>query len=236
MGLSIKTLLIGSIIGFATCFIWFNLSAVPSLHAHSQQLNMQLRDRFKRVMGDSKPNDQTDSTPQAGAVVPTGHTEQQKPVPPAVVDPSKAAPVVADPDGASQADDWLTRCKKIANEHAPALKQAHARPMRNITLVSALLDLGRGDLGAMFHRDFSEYIDRFKRFMSYDYPKIIMIDEAHYDEIKPLIKDSPAPTHVLFKSKDDLRKFRHFDAIQKVRTTPTWFNRQGWLAEAPQVR
>lgn len=129
--------------------------------------------------------------------------------------------------------DWLAKAQKTfaVNKHILADEIP-----QSVTLVSALLDLGRDKLGGGFSRGFQEYINRFRGFMNYNLPKVIFIDEAHYDEVKPLIDSSPSPVKVLFRSREFLEQLPYYSKIQKVRTKPGWASQAGWLMDSPQAK
>ncbi len=80
---------------------------------------------------------------------------------------------------------WMYKGRVLMNLNKPLLDSAAIKGLpRTITLVSGLFDLGRGDAAGGFKRPFTEYIDRFRRFLAYDMPKIIMIEEKHLDEVR----------------------------------------------------
>ena len=109
----------------------------------------------------------------------------------------------------------------MKQKNDPLLKQYQFTP-KSVTLVSALVDLGRGKLGSMFNRPFTEYINRFRTFLQYDFPKVLFLDEEHFDEVKPLLEKAPGPIKVYFKSQEDLRKVWFYEAVQKIRNDPKW--------------
>lgn len=120
-------------------------------------------------------------------------------------------------------------------KNRPFLSQYNFIP-KSVTIVSALIDLGRGELDPSFRRPFSEYIRRMQSFLQYDFPKVLFLDEEHFDEVKPYLDKSPSPIKVYFKSKEDLRKLWYFDGIQKIRTDSRWYSRAGWLTQSPQAK
>ena len=106
--------------------------------------------------------------------------------------------------------------------------------MKKITLVTALFDIGRGNLDSGFKRDFAHYIECFKRLLTIDYPMVIYI-EAENEHIVWEHR-SKTNTQIILKTKDDLKKFPFYEQVQKIRNTPEWFNRAGWLSESTQAK
>jgi len=107
----------------------------------------------------------------------------------------------------------------------------------SITLVSGLFDLGRGQLGDSFSRSFEHYVERFKRFMQYRFPKIIFVQPEHMHLYEPLIESSPGPVHVIPTSIDVIKNFPWLEQITRIREDPEWRgDPNGWLAESPQAR
>jgi hypothetical protein len=76
------------------------------------------------------------------------------------------------PEAKVKSMKWLEQVQWVVENNKHAIEEAKARPMTSITLVSALLDLGRKKLGGGFSRPFTEYINRFKGFMQYEMPKV----------------------------------------------------------------
>jgi hypothetical protein len=131
---------------------------------------------------------------------------------------------------------WLERGQWLVQANAGYLAQARAKPFKSITLVSAMVDLGRGSLGGGFARPFSAYVARMRQFMAYDFPKVVFLDADHLGEFQALIDTSPGPVHVVPISKADIKAgFRHFDALQAVRTRREWAHRKEWLSHSPQA-
>lgn len=141
-----------------------------------------------------------------------------------------------DEDQLSQMD-WFQKGRWLVDKNKPILEYAEQQPRQNITLVSAMLNLGRHALGGGFARTFKHYIERFRGFMAYNYPKIIFIDADYYDDFKPLIDGSPGPVHVILRTVDYLKQnFKYYDLVQEIRKNPQWYKQQGWLTDSPQAK
>ena len=104
----------------------------------------------------------------------------------------------------------------------------------NVTIVTGLWDLGRGDLGGWAKRDFSYYKERFFEMLKSDVNMIIWIPSELEDEVRLIRK--PENTKIHIKEVEDFKVwFPFFDKLQEIRTNPNWYNLAGWLAESPQA-
>ena len=130
--------------------------------------------------------------------------------------------------------DWLQRSKWVFENNKKYLEQAY-KGEGEVTLVSGMFDLGRGDLDNSFKRPFTHYIERFRTFLEYKFPKVIFIQKEHLEFYQPFIDANPYPTYVILKSIDDIRSFKYFNEIQKIRTNKKWSNQESWLSESPQA-
>lgn len=104
----------------------------------------------------------------------------------------------------------------------------------NLTLVTALFDLGRGNLESGFKRSFDQYVESFTKLLNVDYPMVIYCEASLADTIWKY--RSPDNTRLIFKTLDDLRAFPFYDQIQKIRTDEKWFNYAGWLPDSTQAK
>lgn len=105
----------------------------------------------------------------------------------------------------------------------------------DLTLVTALFDLGRGEMDTSFARSFDHYKECFSRLLKLNnFPMIIYCDPSLESFIwQYRSKDN---TSLIFKTLDDLKNFPFFNEVQKIRTDPDWLNQAGWLAESTQAR
>lgn len=103
---------------------------------------------------------------------------------------------------------------------------------KDLTLVTALFDIGRGDIDAGFSRSYEHYLNCFKGLLQVDLPMIIFCDEATESFVfKHRRRDN---TTVVRKTLDDLRNFPFYDKVQRIRNNATWKNRSGWIPNSPQ--
>lgn len=103
----------------------------------------------------------------------------------------------------------------------------------NLTLVTALFDIGRGDIDAGFSRKYSQYLECFTKLLELDLPLVVFCDETTEQFV--MSRRKSANTRIIRKTVDDLRNFPFYDNIQKIRTSPDWVNRSGWIAGSPQA-
>jgi len=106
--------------------------------------------------------------------------------------------------------------------------------MSNITLVTGIWDIGRGELSEGWSRSYQHYLDKFEKLLEVDNNLIIFGDE----ELKKFVFDrrSDSNTQFIVRSLSWFRDNEFFDKIQKIRTQEDWLNRSGWLKESTQAR
>lgn len=105
---------------------------------------------------------------------------------------------------------------------------------KNITIVTGLWDLKRGDLQGWANRSFNDYITRFYDLLEADAQMCIWIPKELEEDVLAIRKDKP--TKIFIKNLDDFKSWNpFFEKIQEIRTSPEWFNFAGWLKESPQA-
>ena len=105
---------------------------------------------------------------------------------------------------------------------------------RNITIVTGLWDLGRGELNGWSKRDFQIYKNRFFELLETDVNMAIWIPKSLEEDVwKIRSKDN---TRVYIKEVEDFKTwFPFFNEVQKIRNNDNWKNFAGWLPESPQA-
>lgn len=108
--------------------------------------------------------------------------------------------------------------------------------MNNLTIVTALFDLGRDKLPDGFRRDFSHYIECFEKFLvaTKDYPLIVYLEQAN-EEVVWRHRDREN-TRVVIKTLDYLRSFPFYEQVQQIRKNPSWIGQSGWIPDSPQAK
>ena len=105
---------------------------------------------------------------------------------------------------------------------------------RNVTIVTGLWDLKRGDIEGWGKRDFQQYKDHFFNLLKTDAQMCIWIPKELEQEVLEIRGDKP--TKIYFKELEDFKTwFPFFDKVQEIRTNPDWYNFAGWLLESPQA-
>ena len=106
--------------------------------------------------------------------------------------------------------------------------------MNNITLVTGIWDIGRGELSEGWSRPFQHYLDKFEQLLKCDENMIIFGDE----ELQSFVfeRRSHENTQFIVRPMSWFRESEFFDKIQKIRTDEKWQNLSGWLKESTQSR
>ena len=106
--------------------------------------------------------------------------------------------------------------------------------MNNVTLVTGLWDIGRGDLQEGWSRSFQHYLDKFQQLLQVDVNMIIFGDE----ELEKFVLTNRRDENTQFIRRD-LSWFKNnefYEKIQNIRTNPDWYNQVGWLSESTQAK
>lgn len=104
----------------------------------------------------------------------------------------------------------------------------------NLTLVTGLFDIDRGNLADGFKRDFDHYLQCFERLLAVDMPMVIFCPPELNEFVNQ--RRDPEKTRIIKKSLDDIKNFPFFDQVQRIRNDETWLNRSGWIRESPQAK
>ncbi len=110
--------------------------------------------------------------------------------------------------------------------------------MNDITLVTGLFDIGRGQkvdqLADYQQRPFEEYLTSFERILALDAQICVYVEPQHEDFV--WLHRDPKKTRVIIRDLDYFRtQFPFYADIQRIRLDPVWRQRAGWLAESPQA-
>ena len=105
---------------------------------------------------------------------------------------------------------------------------------KNVTIVTGLFDLGRGEMSGWGKRDFNQYKERFFELLQTDVNLAIWIPKSLEEEVWSI--RSPHNTAVYIKENEDFKTwFPFWEEVQKIRTDENWINSAGWLSESPQA-
>jgi hypothetical protein len=106
--------------------------------------------------------------------------------------------------------------------------------MSNITLVTGIWDIGRGELTEGWSRPYQHYLDKFEKLLEVKENLIVFGDE----ELREFVfkKRTPENTQFIVRPLSWFTNSEFFPMIQKIRTNPNWQNQVGWLKESTQAR
>lgn len=106
----------------------------------------------------------------------------------------------------------------------------------NLTIVTGLFDIGRGNLESGFKRDFSHYLESFARMLKVDYPMVIYIPPELNDFVWSHRQQEN--TRIVNKTVDDIktRYFPFYDKVQEIRVKPDWINQSAWIVDSTQAK
>ena len=106
--------------------------------------------------------------------------------------------------------------------------------MSNITLVTGIWDIGRGDLTEGWSRSYQHYLDKFEQLLDVQENMIIFGDT----ELKEFVfkKRNESNTQFIERPLDWFTNSEFFPLIQNIRNNPNWYNQVGWLKESTQSR
>jgi hypothetical protein len=106
--------------------------------------------------------------------------------------------------------------------------------MSNITLVTGIWDIGRGELTEGWSRSYQHYLDKFEQLLKVEENLIIYGDE----ELKEFVfsRRDKSNTQFIHRPLSWFTNSDYFDKIQKIRNDNNWRSRAGWLAESTQAR
>ena len=106
--------------------------------------------------------------------------------------------------------------------------------MSNITLVTGIWDIGRGDLTEGWSRSYQHYLDKFEQLLKVEENLITFGDE----ELKSFVfeRRNVNNTQFITRPLSWFTSSEFFPLIQKIRTNSDWYNQVGWLKESTQAR
>ncbi len=106
--------------------------------------------------------------------------------------------------------------------------------MSNITLVTGIWDIGRGQLSEGWSRPFQHYLDKFEQLLKCEENMIIFGDE----ELQTFVfeRRSHENTQFILRPMSWFTDSEFFNRIQEIRTDENWQNLAGWLKESTQGR
>ena len=106
--------------------------------------------------------------------------------------------------------------------------------MSNITLVTGIWDIGRGELTEGWSRSYQHYLDKFEQLLDVQENMIIFGD----DELKEFVfrKRNESNTQFIERPLDWFTNSEFYPLIQNIRNNPNWYGQVGWLEQSTQAR
>jgi len=102
------------------------------------------------------------------------------------------------------------------------------------TIVTAMWDLGRGNIASSFKRNYSDYLKKFGELLKTDIPMYIFADKND-EEFIWSVRDKKN-TVVNFMTLEELKKWFEFtEKTNQIRTQDDWLSQAAWLRESPQA-
>jgi|LakMenEpi03Aug12_release.lakeMendotaPanAssembly.Ray.scaffolds.fasta_scaffold46354_6 hypothetical protein len=104
-----------------------------------------------------------------------------------------------------------------------------------VTVVTALWDLGRGQISESFKRGYDNYLQKFSELLKTDIPMYIFVSKE--DEEFIWNNRSRENTVVQVMSLDELTTWFGFtQQTNEIRQKESWLSQSGWLSDSPQAR
>lgn len=104
-----------------------------------------------------------------------------------------------------------------------------------VTIVTGLWNLGRGNISDSFKRTYDDYLRKFEELLRTDIPMYIFADKGDEDFIWN-IRDRKN-TVINFLSLDELKSWFEFtEKTNEIRLKESWMNQASWLTESPQCK
>lgn len=138
-----------------------------------------------------------------------------------------------------ETDQEVTSWTVWPNSHSLGWLDKITRPIAAepaaATLVTALLDLGRGQLAGPFARSFEQDdLPQLQRLLAaVELPMVVYVDPRHEELIWRV--RARHNTRVVHLTRDALRSFPYYRRVQEIRARPDWLSQAGWLAASPQA-
>jgi hypothetical protein len=106
--------------------------------------------------------------------------------------------------------------------------------MSDITIVTGLWDIGRGNLTEEWSRNYDHYLSKFDSILKMEENMIIFGDESLKEFV--LQRRSINNTQFIIRDLSWFKNNEFFDLIQRIRTNPEWYNQVSWLKDSTQAK
>lgn len=105
----------------------------------------------------------------------------------------------------------------------------------DVTIVTGLWNMGRGELNNDFTRSYEDYKDRFIKLLKSPINMFIYVSKEDEEFIWKHRSRQNTFVKVIELSEFDTW-FEFFDKVQDIRNTPSWHSQADWLSNSPQAR
>jgi hypothetical protein len=104
----------------------------------------------------------------------------------------------------------------------------------NVTIVTALWNMGRGEISHSFRRGYDDYLQKFSELLKTEVNMYIFIDPSDEEFIWKYRDKSN--TILNFMSLDELKVWFNFtEKTNEIRVKDSWLSQSGWLRDSPQA-
>lgn len=104
----------------------------------------------------------------------------------------------------------------------------------NVTIVTALWNMGRGELSDSFKRDYDNYLQKFSELLKTEVNMYIFIDSSDEEFIWKHRDKSNTTLNLM--SLNELKNWFNFtDKTNEIRKKESWLEQAGWLRHSPQA-
>jgi hypothetical protein len=105
--------------------------------------------------------------------------------------------------------------------------------MSNVTLVTGLWDIGRGELNEGWSRSFDHYLSKFSQLLKIE-NNMIVFGEKELEDFVFQNRNQNNTQFIVREKKWFQAEF--YDKIQNIRNNPDWYNQAGWLKDSTQAQ
>lgn len=120
------------------------------------------------------------------------------------------------------------------HEEIEAIKKIEEEK-RNVTIVTGLWDLGRGNLSEDFKRSYDNYKEKFAELLKAPVNMVIYVGREDVDFVWQ--HRSKENTYVKVMELEEFKTwFQFYDKIQEIRNNPEWYEQADWLKTSPQAK
>lgn len=103
------------------------------------------------------------------------------------------------------------------------------------TIVTGIWNIKRDELSEGWSRTYQHYLNNLEKLMKVSDNMIIYIEEEYKSFVEK--RRTSDNTLIIVRELDWFKQNEHiFNKIQKIRTTPEWYNQTGWLTDSTQAK